>query len=114
MIDEFRNFWVALNIELRRLGEEEAGLETVQNAYAKFGPGRAIDAARALVDEAVNAVAKASVKQFRVTYFNGFEVIEVKDIYAAAAYAKKRAKRTFQTPIKIEELFRPPAIIDDF
>jgi len=41
---------------------------------------------------------------FKITYTNGFELIEAKDIFEAAAYMKRRVKITFAHVVSIEEV----------
>lgn len=44
------------------------------------------------------------MSQFKITYSNGFDIVEAKDIWAAAEMSRRAYKRTFLMPIKIEKV----------
>lgn len=46
----------------------------------------------------------APLKKFKLTYANGFEIVEARDIFAAMASAKQRWKRQFSLVLKVEQL----------
>jgi hypothetical protein len=44
------------------------------------------------------------MQKFRITYNNGFEIVEAKDIFAAFDFAKKQYKHLFKLAIKVERI----------
>jgi len=49
-------------------------------------------------------------QKFRITYDNGFEIVEAKDIFDVSDWARKTYRQHFNMPIKIELLI--PALVE--